>query len=164
MSAVLTMLRVANRYRELKRSQYWSEQELASYTKAHLDETLRAAVKTRFYAGRFGDAPRAEDFTNLPILRRSEVRALNDSVLSLYPRGSRFSSDSSSGSTGMPAEFLFDASHQLGRFAVLIRFFSTPFPRISRFCLTFLPKPGASSLRSENSSLAQRSWRIRSDN
>ena len=122
MSAVLTMLRVANRYRELKRSQYWSEQELASYTKAHLDETLRAAVKIRFYAGRFGDAPRAEDFTNLPILRRSEVRALNDSVLSLYPRGSRFSSDSSSGSTGMPAEFLFDASHQLGRFAARVRY------------------------------------------
>ena len=116
------MLRAANRYRELKRSQYWSEDELASYTKAHLDETLRAAVKIRFYAGRFGDAPGADDFTTLPILRRSEIRTLNDSVLSLYPRGSRFSSDSSSGSTGMPAEFLFDASHQVGRFAARVRY------------------------------------------
>ena len=50
------------------------------------------------------------------------------------------------------------------RFAGWIRFFSIPFPRISRFCSTFLSKLGASSLRSENSSSAQKSWRIRSDN
>ncbi len=119
---MLAILRAANRYHELKRSQYWSEEELASYTKARLEETLCAAARIKFYAGHFGGAPRAGDFTSLPILRRSEVRELNDSVLSLYPHGSRFSSDSSSGSTGMPAEFLFDASHQLGRFAARTRY------------------------------------------
>src|SRR5713226_5439663 len=122
MSTVLTILRAAKRYGELKRSQYWSEEELASYTKAQLVKTLCAAARIKFYAVHFGGAPRAEDFTTLPVLRRSQVRTLNESVLSLYPPGSRISSDSSSGSIGMPAEFLFDASHQEGRFAARARY------------------------------------------
>jgi phenylacetate-CoA ligase len=119
---MLKVLCAANRYRELKSSQYWSKEELASYTTAHLDETLSCATTIKFYADHFGGTPRAEDFKTLPILPRNEVRRLNDSILSLHPRRSSFSSDSSSGSTGMPAEFLFDTSHQIGRFAARARY------------------------------------------
>jgi phenylacetate-CoA ligase len=117
-----TVLQTAKRYVELSRSQYWSREELGSYTKARLDETLSCAAKIKFYSDHFGGAPRAVDFKTLPILRRSEVLRLNDSILSNTPRRSSFSSDSSSGSTGMPAEFLFDASHQIGRFAARARY------------------------------------------
>src|SRR5271155_2868873 len=65
---------------------------------------------------------RTLEFQTLPILRRSEVPKLNQSVRSRYPSTTTFSSDSSSGSTGMPVEFLFDRSHQVSRFAARARY------------------------------------------
>lgn len=122
MSAIHTLLSAANRYRELNRSQYWSDEEFRSYTNTHLDQRLRDAANIPFYTERWGGLPRAEDLKTLPILRRCEIQELNQSALGRYPAGFRFSSDSSSGSTGMPAEFVFDAHHQRGRFAARARY------------------------------------------
>src|ERR1019366_2939294 len=67
MSANRTLLSAANRYRELNRSQYWSDEEFRSYTNAHLDQRLRDAVSIRFDAERSGGgSPRAEDLKTLP--------------------------------------------------------------------------------------------------
>ena len=133
MRAFLTILGAANRYCGLIRSQYWSDEELRPYMRAALDETLREAARIPFYAARFGGSPGADDLPKLPIIRRREIGELNRSVLGLYPHDFRFSSDSSSGSTGMPMEFLFDAHHQRGRFAARVRYLRangwTPFKR-----------------------------------
>lgn len=133
MATLSTILRAANRYRGLVRSQYWSEDELRAYGKIALNETLRTAARIPFYAARWCGTPRADDFPKLPTIHRSEIGELNRSALSLYPGGIRHSSDSSSGSTGMPAEFLFDALHQRGRFAARMRYLRangwTPFER-----------------------------------
>src|ERR1039457_4232844 len=67
MSANRTLLSAANRYRELNRSQYWSDEEFRSYTNAHLDQRLRDAVSIRFDAERSGGgSPRAEDLKTPP--------------------------------------------------------------------------------------------------
>ena len=133
MVTLFNILGAANRYRGLVRSQYWSEQELRSYTRTALDETLREAVRIPFYAERFGGSPRSDDLPRLPTIGRREIGELNRSVLGLYPDGLRYSSDSSSGSTGMPAEFVFDALHQRGRLAARMRYLRangwTPFKR-----------------------------------
>jgi phenylacetate-CoA ligase len=121
-SAVLTLVGAARRYRQLLRSQYWSAAEIRSYVASHLDQTLRVAAQIPFYAARFGGTPRSGDLRSLPVLQRREIDELNKSVLSRYPNGLRFSSDTSSGSTGMPAEFIFDASHQHGRLAARARY------------------------------------------
>jgi len=110
------------RYLGLLRSQYWDGETQKKYTHSRISETLRAAARIPFYAERFGPAPKLEDFTSLPMLRRSEVPQLNLSVRSLYSPAASFSSDCSSGSTGMPVEFLFDRSHQSGRFAARTRY------------------------------------------
>jgi phenylacetate-coenzyme A ligase PaaK-like adenylate-forming protein len=112
----------AVQYRKLLRSQYWNLDRQAAYVRTHLDETLLAAARIPFYAKRFDGDPRSREFRTLPILSRSDVAKLNESVRSLYPLNAWFSSDSSSGSTGMPAEFLFDTSHQAGRFAARARY------------------------------------------
>ena len=133
MRTILTILGAAKRYCGLMRSQYWSEAELRSYVRASLDQTLRDAVRIPFYAARFGGSPRPDDLPQLPTIGRREIGELNRSVLGLYPDGLRFSSDSSSGSTGTPAEFIFDVPHQRGRFAARARYLRengwTPFKR-----------------------------------
>ncbi len=133
MATLFNILRAANRYRYLVRSQYQSDEELRSYTRTVLDETLRVAATIPFYAKRWGGSPRTHDLPRLPIVRRLEIGELNRSVLGLFPANLRYSSDSSSGSTGMPAEFLFDARHQRGRFAARMRYLRahgwTPFRR-----------------------------------
>jgi len=133
MTTLSTMLRAANRYRGLLRSQYWSAEELRSHTETALDETLREAVRIPFYAARWGGSPRRHDLSKLPAVRRCEIAELNRSVLSRYSSGIDFSSHSSSGSTGMPAEFLFDDRHQQGRLAARMRYLRangwTPFKR-----------------------------------
>jgi phenylacetate-CoA ligase len=130
---IFNILGAANRYRGLVRSQYWSEEQLRSYRTTALDETLLAAVRIPYYAARFGGSPQADDLPRLPTIGRLEIAELNRSVLGLYPGGSRFSSDSSSGSTGTPAEFIFDDPHQRGRFAARARYLRengwTPFKR-----------------------------------
>ncbi len=111
----------APRYLALRRSQYWDEKTLRCYQHDALREVLAAAAKIPFYADRFGQSPRVEDFHKLPRLRRSDIRALNQSVRALH-HPSEFTSGRSSGSSGMPAEFLFDRSHQIGRFATRARY------------------------------------------
>jgi phenylacetate-CoA ligase len=111
----------APRYLALRRSQYWDEATLRRYQHDALRETLAAAAKIPFYAERFGASPRMEDFSKLPRLRRTDIRALNNSVSTLH-HPSEFTSGRSSGSSGMPAEFLFDRSHQIGRFATRARY------------------------------------------
>src|ERR1017187_2265056 len=112
----------AVQYRKLLRSQYWNLDRQAAYVRTHLDETLLAAARIPFYAKRFDGDPRSREFRTLPILSRSDVAKLNESVRSLYPLNAWFSSDSSSGPTGRPAEFLFDTSHQAGRCAARARY------------------------------------------
>ena len=133
MATLFTFLRAATRYRSLVRSQYWSDEELRSYTRTALDETLREAARIPFYAARWGGSPGTDDLSGLPTIGRREIGELNRSVLGRYPNGLRFSSDSSSGSTGTPAEFIFDARHQRGRFAARARYLRengwTPFKR-----------------------------------
>jgi phenylacetate-CoA ligase len=116
------MLRAAYRYRGLMRSQYWSAEELGSYTRTALDERLREAARIPFYAARWGGFPKAEDLSKLPTVGRSEIDDLNQSVLSRCSNPAALSSHSSSGSTGMPAEFFFDARHQYGRLAARMRY------------------------------------------
>ncbi len=122
MATFFTVLNAANRYLGLTRSQYWTDEELRAYTRTALDQTLRAAARIPFYAARWGASPRADDLPTLPTIRRREIEDLNRSALGLYPASFRYSSDSSSGSTGMPAEFLFDGHHQRGRFAARMRY------------------------------------------
>src|SRR5208283_1498701 len=122
MTTLSAILRASNRYRGLLRSQYWSAEELRSYTQSALDETLRAASKIPFYAARWEGSPSANDLWKLPIIRRCEIGELNQSVLSRHPKGADFSSHSSSGSTGMPTEFFFDDRHQMGRLAGRMRY------------------------------------------
>ena len=133
MATLSTMLSAAYRYRGLLRSQYWSSEELRSYTRIALDETLRKAAGIPFYAARWSGLPRADDLRQLPTIRRCEIGELNRSALSRYPSSANFSSHSSSGSTGMPAKFFFDTRHQHGRLAARMRYLCahgwTPFKR-----------------------------------
>ena len=122
MSIFSSLLGAANQYRHLLRSQYWSDEERASYQRAQLDEILRTAATIPFYAARLGCSLRAGDLKALPILRRTEIEELTRSVRSIHPPNFKYSVDSSSGSTGMPAEFIFDASHQRGRLAARARY------------------------------------------
>jgi phenylacetate-CoA ligase len=107
----------------LRRSQYWNAATLHRYQHDALTKTLAAAAQIPFYAERFGDSPRVEDFAKLPRLRRVDIGALNASVRTLHrDNEAQFTTARSSGSTGMPAEFLFDRSHQIGRFAARARY------------------------------------------
>ena len=118
-----TLAGAAPRYLALRRSQYWDAETLRAYQREALNKTLAAAAKIPFYAERFGGTPRAEDFRKLPRLRRTEIGALNGSVRALHrDDASRFTAGRSSGSSGMPAEFLFDRSHQIGRYATRARY------------------------------------------
>lgn len=124
---------MGSRYIRSLRSQYWDEQTRNRLTEVRLAGTLDAAMKIPFYSRRYGRRFSIDDFRSLPIIRRSEILELNTSVRSLYPSKTQFAADRSSGSTGMPAEFLFDASHQAGRFAARTRYLTqngwSPFKR-----------------------------------
>jgi phenylacetate-CoA ligase len=122
MALLSILVRAAVQHRGLLRSQYWDPERWNSFVASRLDETLAAAARIGFYAERFGGDPKAHELARLPILRRCDVPLLNQSVRSLYPAATQFSSDCSSGSTGMPVEFLFDQSHQSGRFAARARY------------------------------------------
>jgi len=112
----------AVQYLRFLRSQYLDHERRGIYVRALRERTLASAARIPFYRERFGGDPRSLEFQTLPILRRSEVPNLNQSVRSLYRSTTTFSSDSSSGSTGMPVEFLFDRSHQASRFAARARY------------------------------------------
>jgi phenylacetate-CoA ligase len=121
MSVLTQLIGAAPRYAQLVRSQYQSGDRMASYVAARLDKTLRIAAAIPFYAQRLpkGGAPtRLEDW---PILQRPAVAELNVSARALRPI-MPYATGRSSGSTGAPVEFLFDASHQRGRFAARARY------------------------------------------
>lgn len=114
---------MAPRYLALRRSQYWDDATLRRYQHEALKRTLATAAKIPFYRDHFGGATGVEAFNLLPRLRRKDIRGLIESVRALHPdAASRFTSASSSGSTGTPAEFLFDRSHQIGRYATRARY------------------------------------------
>ncbi len=122
MSAIARLIEAAPRYAALLRSQYWRPEKLESYREQHLERTLRAAAKIPFYAERLGTAPRAGDLHRLPVLKRSDVEPLSLSVRSLYPVGTRFLEERSSGTSGVAVKLLFDSSHQRGRNAARTRY------------------------------------------
>ncbi|HJQ85019.1 MAG TPA: AMP-binding protein [Candidatus Binatia bacterium] len=122
MPALAGLLGAAPRYAALLRSQYWSAARLGAYTAQRLRDVLAAAARVPFYAARFGGVPGPADLERLPILRRADVAALEDSVRALHPSGTPFLRDRSSGSSGMPVSFLFDGAHQHGRFAARARY------------------------------------------
>ncbi len=66
--------------------------------------------------------PKVKDLGRLSFLKRAQITALNSSVRSMYPPARHFLSGASSGSTGMPAEFLFDRHRVRGRYAARIRY------------------------------------------
>ena len=108
------------RYLRLLRSQYWHPEKLRKYIDNRLHDSLTAAVRIPFYRERFGDQSRA--FVNLPILPRTQVSELAESVRSLYPPATKFLSARTSGSTAMPVTCYFDTRHQAGRFAARARY------------------------------------------
>src|ERR1700676_5669976 len=115
MSAIARLLEAAPRYAKLLSSQYWPQERLASYREQHLEQTLSAARRIPFYAERLGGNARPADLARLPILRRADVEALNQSVRSLCPAGTRFIHSWSSATGGSAVNFTFDRSHQKGR-------------------------------------------------
>jgi phenylacetate-CoA ligase len=115
------LIAAAPRYAMLLRSQYWSRERLNAFVSSRLEQTLAAACAIPFYFRSHGGARQLADFATLPILRRGDIAGLNESARKCAPAG-RFSSGHSSGSTGAPAEFLFDQAHQGGRFAARARF------------------------------------------
>jgi len=121
-SAIARLVEAAPRYAALLRSQYWTPEKLASYREQQLEKTLRAATKIPFYAERLGSAPRAGNLRQLPILKRADVHALSESVVTLYPAGTPFVSERSSGTSGVAVTLMFDRSHQAGRNAARIRY------------------------------------------
>jgi phenylacetate-CoA ligase len=122
MSALGNLLGAVPRYAALHRSQYWPPERLHADVRSRLRRTLDAAATLPFYARSFREAPRPEDLATLPVLRRSDVGALEASVRSLHREATAFQSDRSSGSSGMPVRFLFDRAHQWGRFAARARY------------------------------------------
>src|SRR5271170_1219565 len=109
------------RYLRLRQSQYWPPDRLNRYIEAHLSESLNAASRIPFYADRLDRKVKLPGLTKLPILPRAEIPALAASVKSLH-RSESLLTSRTSGSTGMPVSFFFDASHQAGRFAARARY------------------------------------------
>jgi len=122
MPRATTLLQAVPAYSRLLRSQHWPQERLRSYVHMRLRETLKAAARIPFYRLTLGEAPHPDDLGELPVLSRTEVGELERSVRALHPAGTRLLSSRTSGSTAMPVPFLFDASHQRGRFAARARY------------------------------------------
>jgi phenylacetate-CoA ligase len=122
MNALEMILKAAPRYFGLLQSQYWSPEKMAKFQRRRLEAVLIAAVKIPFYRERLGSDPWREDFAHLPRISRTDGAALHDSVLSQRPPDKHFASATSSGTSGPRAEYLFDRSHQSGRYAARARY------------------------------------------
>lgn len=110
-------------YLMMLRSQYWSEEKLSRYVEKHLDATLAAALRIPFYRERFdSQVLRSQELTSLPTLPRHEIPQLAASVRALHSNASLLASGLTSGSTGNPASFFYDAAHQASRFAARARY------------------------------------------
>jgi phenylacetate-CoA ligase len=122
MAKIGILLPVIPKYARLLRSQYASKAALEAESHRRIDKTLRAADEIGFYRERFGAAASSSQLRNYPILMRSDIPALNRSVRQRIGNAAEVFHENSSGSTGMPVEFLFDAAHQSGRYAARIRY------------------------------------------
>ena len=122
MSGLGRLIEALPGYTALLRSQYWPAEKLESYRVQQLEKTFRAASKIPFYARRFGAMQHPDELQKIPVLKRPEVEPLCLSVRSLYPPGTSFVSERSSGTSGVAVTLLFDTSHQAGRNAARIRF------------------------------------------
>jgi phenylacetate-CoA ligase len=110
-------------YLRMLRSQYWPEDKLARYVEKHLGATLAAARGIPFYRERFGaDLSRSPELTTFPILPRHQIPQLAASVRTLHSDSSLLASGLTSGSTGNPVSFFYDATHQASRFAARARY------------------------------------------
>jgi phenylacetate-CoA ligase len=122
MATISSLLPILPKYLGVARSQYASRAAIEAQSRRRLEETLRAAAEIPFYRERLSKVPQSLNFQSYPILMRAEIPALNLSVRERIRSGVIFHHDNSSGSTGMPVEFLFDTSHQAGRYAARIRY------------------------------------------
>jgi phenylacetate-CoA ligase len=110
-------------YLLMLRSQYWPEEKLSRYVNEHLGATLAAARGIPFYRERLGsELSRSPELTKLPILPRHEIPQLAASVRALHSDSSLLASGLTSGSTGNPVSFFYDAAHQASRFAARARY------------------------------------------
>jgi phenylacetate-CoA ligase len=117
------ILQAIPQYLLMLRSQYWSHQKLSDYVARHLDATLAAAHRIPFYRERFDlSRPGRSELTSLPILPRSEIPRLAASVRALHSNESLLASGLTSGSTGNPVAFFYDAAHQASRFGARARY------------------------------------------
>lgn len=107
-------------YLLMLRSQYWPEEKLSRYVEQHLAATLRAARAIPFYRERFD--PQANELAKLPILLRHQIPQLAASVRAQHSDASLLASGLTSGSTGNPVSFFYDAGHQASRFAARARY------------------------------------------
>jgi len=122
MAIARTLLPIVPKYLRMRRSQYANIATIEAEARRRLEETLRAAAKIPFYRERFGAAANAMELCECPILKRTDIPALNHSVRGRIGAGGVFFHENSSGSTGMPVEFLFGNDHQSGRYAARIRY------------------------------------------
>ena len=120
-ASVRSLIRAGTAYARLARSQYWPAEALQKQADARLFKVLRVAGTIPYYRERLGPADPAQ-LGSYPILTRRDIPALNRSVRDQMPPGVEFVHDDSSGSTGMPVEFLFNARHQAGRYAARMRY------------------------------------------
>ena len=114
-----TLVESSPAYARLQRTQYWSAGRLEAYRNARLEQTLRDASGFAFYRSLWNGSAEGRDFAALPVLTRVGTREL---LAEARSRARRAESDRSSGSTGMPAEFLFDRAHQRVRYAARARY------------------------------------------
>jgi phenylacetate-CoA ligase len=118
--SIASAIRIAPSYARLARSQYWDKPALEIHAQRRIEEILRAAAQIPFYRERL--AGKSSELSSYPTLKRSDIATLNASVRKSMAAGRKFFHDNSSGSTGMPVEFLFDNAHQTGRYAARIRY------------------------------------------
>ena len=110
-------------YLLMLRSQYWPEDKLSRYVEKHLRATLAAARGVPFYRERFGsEMLLSPELPKFPILPRHEIPQLAASVRALHSDSSLLASGLTSGSTGNPVSFFYDATHQASRFAARARY------------------------------------------
>ena len=122
MSAWGNILRAAPRYLQFMRSQYWPRPRIEEYQRRRLGQTLSAAARLSFYRERMGANPRHEDLATMPTMSRADAVVLLRSVLAEHPADFRCPRATSSGTSGPRAEYLFDRSHQCGRYAARARY------------------------------------------
>lgn len=109
-------------FARLLRSQWDEEEKRAQWRTEKLAAALRSATAIPFYRRAFGGEPAPQDLAGLPLLQRSQMSELHESVVSTRGGVSRFPRVRTSGSSGSPVWLLFDPTHQRGRFAARARY------------------------------------------